>query len=107
LWTALAILALGEHYLVDLVVAFPYALAFQAGWTVTVPLRTPERLQPILAGAALTIGWLIVRRFGMAVFQISPVLSAVLMGGTVIFSVLMEMRLSNCAWRRASGAGAG
>jgi hypothetical protein len=39
--TAFSTLALGEHYLADLIVAFPFTLAFQAAWTTGVPSSKP------------------------------------------------------------------
>lgn len=54
--TAFATLALGEHYLVDLVVAFPFALAVHAACD-GASLRTPRRA--LLGGATLTAAWLI------------------------------------------------
>jgi len=54
--TAYATLALGEHYLVDLVVAFPFALTVHAACDAA-SLRTPRRA--LLGGAALTAAWLL------------------------------------------------
>ncbi len=55
LLTAFATLALGEHYLVDLVVAVPFALAVHAACD-GASLRAPRRA--LLGGAALTAAWL-------------------------------------------------
>jgi hypothetical protein len=41
--TAFVILALGEHYFIDLVVAFPLALAFHATGITAIPLGSRER----------------------------------------------------------------
>jgi hypothetical protein len=61
--TALATLGLGEHYLVDLMVALPIGLVMQALWLRT---RGPLRWAAIGVGAALTLGWLIAFRTGAA-----------------------------------------
>jgi hypothetical protein len=58
-------------------------------------------MRPIVAGGAMTIGWLILLRFGMPIFQVSRALSAILMCGTVVWCLLMQTRLSTSAWRRA------
>lgn len=57
--TALATLGLGEHYLVDLMVAAPLGLVIQALW-----LRTRGTLRWVAmgAGGAITLGWLIAFR---------------------------------------------
>jgi len=53
--TAYATLALGEHYLVDLVIAVPFALAVHAACDAA-SLRAPRRA--LLGGAVLTAAWL-------------------------------------------------
>jgi hypothetical protein len=57
--TAVATIAVGEHYLVDLVVAVPYALtvfAFSAD--------VPERRVPLIVGPVLVFSWLAYLRTG-------------------------------------------
>lgn len=66
--TVFSTLALGEHYVVDLVVAAPYALAFQAAWTAPAALRE-GRLSAILAGGGMVAGWLALLRFGAGWFN--------------------------------------
>jgi hypothetical protein len=57
--TALATLGLGEHYLVDLMVAVPVGLTIQALWLRT---RNASRWVAIGAGAAIMLVWLIAFR---------------------------------------------
>ena len=57
--TAVATLGIGEHYLVDLVVALPYALAILA-----LASNIRERRLPLLAGAAMVFAWLGMLRTG-------------------------------------------
>ncbi len=59
--TATATLGLGEHYLSDLIVAVPVALAIQAGCT---RIQSPERWTALAAGIAITLLWLIGLRTG-------------------------------------------
>ena len=61
--TALATLGFGEHYLADLMVAPPLALAIQAACT-----RTESKLRwvALATGAAITLAWLIAFRTGFA-----------------------------------------
>ncbi len=61
--TALATLGLGEHYLADLMVAPPLALALQASW---LRRRNTMRWIAIGTGSAITIAWLIAFRTGVA-----------------------------------------
>ena len=70
--TAFATLALGEHYLADLVVAFPFTLFFQAAWSGKVPVRDAWRFRGLLGGGILTIVWLALLRYGLQVFVLSP-----------------------------------
>jgi len=48
-------LGTGEHYLIDLVVAFPFAVAVQALCTHGVPLRSRDRRLPRVGGFSLTL----------------------------------------------------
>jgi hypothetical protein len=63
LMTALATLGFGEHYLADLMVAPPLALAIQAGCT---PVASPARWAALAIGGVITLGWLIAFRTGAA-----------------------------------------
>ena len=67
-------LGTGEHYLIDLVVALPFAVFIQALCTHWLPLRSPARLTPLVGGAALTLLWLAAVRYGTEVFFLSPVI---------------------------------
>ena len=66
--TIFATLALGEHYLVDLVVAVPFTMALQAAWTVAVPLEESRRRLPVIIGAVLTALWITLLRYGLSLF---------------------------------------
>ncbi len=65
-------LGTGEHYFIDLVVAFPFAVAVQALCTRSLPLRSPLRFAPLVGGATLTLLWPIVLRYGTNVFLWTP-----------------------------------
>lgn len=69
--TALATLGFGEHYLADLMVAPPLALAIQAACTRTQsptgsPTFSKVRWVAMASGAAITLAWLIAFRTGAA-----------------------------------------
>ena len=86
--TALATLALGEHYLVDLVVAVPLVVAAQASCTLVVPWRNRDRRLALVIGMSLTIGWFLALRWGIEVFLRVPGLSWAALAAT----------LGVCAW---------
>jgi hypothetical protein len=92
--TVFSTLALGEHYLVDLVVAFPYTLVFQAAFTVALPLSSSVRRTPLVCGVVLTILWFIALRYGLRLFLISPVIPWVLIVVTVGSCLALETKLS-------------
>jgi PAP2 superfamily protein len=63
LMTGLATLGFGEHYLADLMVAPPLALAIQAACT---RIAGAARWSALAIGGVVTLGWLIVFRTGAA-----------------------------------------
>jgi len=83
--TALATLGLGEHYLIDLVVAVPYALALLAFIS-----DTGERRVPLVAGTLMVAFWL--SFLHMNFFH--PIASWVLVLGTVGACIALERRLA-------------
>jgi hypothetical protein len=95
--TAFSTLAMGEHYLVDLVVAFPFALVFQALWTKTVPLNLNVRFLPAVVGIGLYLAWLFALRYGIPFFEKSSSWSWAALVLTVGFSILLEGRLAATA----------
>ena len=67
-------LGTGEHYLIDLVVAFPFGAAVQALCTHWVPLRSRDRLLPLVGGFSLTLLWPILVRYGTSIFLWTPLI---------------------------------
>jgi len=65
--TFLATLGFGEHYLVDLVVAVPFAVTMQALALRARSWAQSERRIAVGGGAALTLGWVIALRYGVFV----------------------------------------
>ncbi len=89
LMTALATLGFGEHYLADLMVAPPLALAIQAGCT---RVASAARWRALAVGGIITLGWLIAFRSGIAL--------AVPAGGMVwILSAFTAIVPMVAAWR--------
>lgn len=66
--TGFATLALGEHYVADLIVAVPFTLVFQAAWSSGGEVA---RELAIITGCGLTAAWLIALRWGSFVWRFS------------------------------------
>jgi len=88
--TAVATLAIGEHYLVDLVVAFPFVLIVGAACQFDVAISKWRRWGPILGGLLLLLGWAALLRFAPRVGLISPIVPWALIGGTLAFCWLLR-----------------
>jgi hypothetical protein len=86
--TAVATLSTGEHYLVDLVVAFPFALVIWSMCVGDVPLSHPRRTLTIAAGTLTFVAWIVVIRFAPGAFYASLVIpwltSIATVAGTLI-----------------------
>jgi hypothetical protein len=83
--TALATLAGGEHYLVDLVAACPYALAM---WAICCPrVWSPQRVLTIVGSVLALLLWIAIIRFSPELLWSSIILpwllSALLVGGSI------------------------
>jgi hypothetical protein len=88
LGTAVATLGTGEHYLIDLVVALPFALfvfrlcCFARSWS------DPVRRDGCIFGLLLTLAWLLMLRVGTHFFWISPLIpwvACLFTAGSVVF----------------------
>lgn len=64
-FTVLATIGFGEHYVVDLVAAVPYALALAA---ICAPSKTARDWRSIALGAGLTLAWILSLRFATTLF---------------------------------------
>jgi hypothetical protein len=91
--TVLATLGTGQHYLVDLIAAVPFALLAQA--LATGIMRREERawVLPLVAGLALTLLWLALVSFGVKLLWTSPVLPWAMALGTLAAVGLFYARL--------------
>jgi hypothetical protein len=94
--TLLATLGFGEHYLVDLVVALPFAVAVQSFALRVRSWASIERRVAFWGGAGLTVGWMVALRAGL--FLNAPALCW--------FAVLATCALS-LWWKRGLDRGHG
>ncbi len=91
-FTVLATLGTGEHYLVDLVVAFPFSLMVQALCSYALPFRG-ERRTAFLFGTFVTLIWLALLSYATPLFWISPFIPWAMIVATVSSSVFLWHRL--------------
>ena len=93
-FTAFATMGTGEHYSIDLVVAFPFAVfllglsAPYLGW------NHPARVSAVLYGLLLTLAWIAALRFALRVFWISPVLPWTCCILTIASAILVRRHLA-------------
>lgn len=91
--TVMATLGTGEHYFVDLVVAFPFALMVQAACTYSLPFSKGGRRNAFLFGTFVTLIWMALLSFTTSIFWISPVLPWVMIVATVAPTIVLWNRL--------------
>jgi hypothetical protein len=97
-FTVLATMGTGEHYFIDLVVAFPFALLMEALCSFELPFKEPRRLTALGWGLFVTLGWLLALRFSVHAFWHSPAIPWILCAATVAVSLFFEGKL----WRAAT-----
>ncbi len=73
-FTIFATMGTGEHYFIDLVVAFPFILFLQALCAVSLEWTDSRRLAPFFFGLVAPLVWLWALRFQPHVFWYSPVI---------------------------------
>jgi hypothetical protein len=93
--TVMATLGTGEHYFVDLVVAFPFALMVQAACTYALPFRSGARRNAFLFGTFVTLIWMALLSFTTSIFWISPLLPWAMIIATFAPTILLWNRLTS------------
>ena len=91
--TVMATLGTGEHYFIDLVVAFPFSLMLQTLCSYSQPFRSGARRNAFLFGTFVTLIWLALLSFTTTIFWTSPVLPWAMIVATVAQSILLWNRL--------------
>jgi len=95
IFTVLATLGTGEHYFVDLVVAFPFAVMVQALCLYRLPFKYGARRVAFLFGTFASLAWMALISFATPFFWISPVIPWAMVIATVSVSSLLMHRLQN------------
>jgi hypothetical protein len=91
--TAMATMGTGEHYFIDLVVAFPFSLMVQALCSYSLPFRSGARRNAILCGTFVTLIWLALLSFSTGIFWSSPIVPWAMIMATITPSVMLWNRL--------------
>ena len=95
IFTVLATLGTGEHYFVDLVVAFPFAVMVQGLCLYPLPFKSGSRRVAFLFGAFASLAWMALVSFATPLLWISPVIPWAMVIATVSVSSLVMHRLQN------------
>lgn len=93
IFTALATLGTGEHYVVDLIVAHPYALMIMGTCAYSLAWKDPRRVFAFSFGLLVTLGWLAALRYANRLFWFSPVIPWTLCATTVALTIFGNHRL--------------
>jgi hypothetical protein len=92
-FTAFATLGTGEHWFVDLVVAFPFALLIQGICAYRVPWKDSRRLAAFFFGLLGTLAWLVMLRYGAKFFWTSPIIPWGIAAATVTLACIRQAKL--------------
>lgn len=101
--TFLATLGMGEHYLVDLVVAMPLCLAVYAACMPSRCAYRSERSAALIGGVILLAVWYALLFFGIELLLSSPVVAWGISLSTTAVVVWLERRLYRAARNQGSG----
>jgi len=96
-FTIFSTIGTGEHYVVDLVVAFPFAVFIESLFSFSLSWRMPRKVASLVWGLGAVLAWLLLLRYAAGVFWVTPAIPWALMGATVAISLWMESRLSSQA----------
>jgi hypothetical protein len=88
--TAFATMGTGEHWLADLVVAFPFALMIQALCAYELPFRDARRRTAFLFGLVSVLGWMLLFRYCTRLFWTSPIVPWSLIAGTLALTSIRQ-----------------
>jgi hypothetical protein len=104
-FTVLATMGTGEHYFVDLIVAFPFALLMESACAFEWPWRERRRIAALGIGFLGTFGWLLALRYAGHFFWISAAVPWTVCAVTVALTLLFERQLQDAASSRDGNTG--
>jgi hypothetical protein len=91
--TVLATLGTGEHYFIDLIVAFPFSLMVQSLCSYSLPFREGARRDAFLFGTFATLIWLALLSFSVQIFWSTPILPWTMIVATIAPSIYFWQHL--------------
>lgn len=94
IFTAFATMGTGEHYSIDLVVGFPFAVFLQGLCAPRLRWNDRARVTAVLYGLLLTLSWIFALRFALKFFWISPVVPWTCCVLTIASAILVRKRLA-------------
>jgi hypothetical protein len=94
-FTVLATLGTGEHYFIDLIVAFPFALMVEAVCAFNLDFSDRVRWLAFCGGLCGTLGWFALLRHSLHFFWLSPILPWTFCAVTILASLLCERQLQS------------
>ena len=89
-FTIFATLGTGEHYVVDLIVAYPFALLLQSLCKTAIPFDRKRRWLPFTASLLTILTWFALLVWAPRFFWISPVVSWLVAIATVVASIALH-----------------
>ncbi|MGB0035382.1 MAG: phosphatase PAP2 family protein [Candidatus Acidiferrales bacterium] len=92
-FTVLATMGTGEHWFVDLVVAYPFSLLIMALSSYSLSWKDSRRLSAFLFGLGGTLAWLAALRYGAHFFWTSPIVPWTLSLATAALASIRQDRL--------------
>jgi hypothetical protein len=92
-FTAFATLGLGEHYFIDLVVAYPFSVMIQSLCAFSLRWTARERVTGFLYGLLVTLAWLLALKHAIKFFWISPVIPWACCAITIGSAIFVHRRL--------------
>ena len=104
IFTVFATLGTGEHYTIDLVVAFPFVVFLQGLCELRLPVLHRRRMAAVMYGLLLTLAWIAVLRFDVKLFWAAPVLPWLSCILTVASAIFAQHRLDAAATAASSSA---
>lgn len=92
-FTAFATLGTGEHYFIDLVVAYPFSVMIQALCAFPLRWTQRDRIAGLLCGLLITLAWFVALGYAPNLFWISPVVPWTLCVLTVSSAIYLHRKL--------------
>jgi hypothetical protein len=92
-FTTLATLGTGEHYFIDLIVAFPFALLMMSLCAFSLKPSDRSRILAFCTGFAGTLGWFVLLRRALPLFWRTPAIPWAFCAATVVVTLVCERLL--------------